>query len=720
MEFITNEKLTIVGAAGMIGSNMAQTAIMMHLTPNICLYDPYAPGLEGVAEEMFHCGFEGLNLTFTSDIKEALTDAKYVVSSGGAARKAGMTREDLLKGNAAIAEEFGKNVKAYCPDVKHVVVIFNPADITGLITLLYSGLKPSQVTTLAALDSTRLRSELSKHFGIAPDKIENCRTYGGHGEQMAVYAYSLQAKISEALKKADAMMDEARLMKYNIGISLSYQALGDIYLNAGMRPEAVEEYEKAMKTLQATPHAEKIQERIFIQLVPTLIKLKRMDEAKAYLEHMSEICESKCLSPFLLYAYHAYYYLRNNDLSKAREYIDEAIKINSRTPSHFYDNILKYMQAEYALETEDYEKAILFFTELASKSSSIDTYNNYLKIRKKIAYIYKELGQYKKACETYQTIKTTRDSINAHNYTSQINLLRTIYQIDRLELDNQTQKNRMLFYLIIGSSIILTIIIIFAFHIKQENKSLAASREKLNKAQKSAENSIRAKSLLLSNMSHEIRTPLNALSGFSSILTDNNIDAEMRKQCNDIIQQNSDLLLKLIDDVVDLSSLERGKMQFRFEIHDAVSLCQNVIDTVDKIKQTSASIVFQTSLGKLELYTDEARLQQLLINLLINATKFTTEGRITLTLEKQDGMALFAVTDTGCGIAPEKQGKIFHRFEKLDENVQGSGLGLSICQLIVERFGGEIWIDTEYKDGSRFVFTHPIPNTTPNNKEAEL
>ena len=167
---------------------LTQTAIMMHLTPNICLYDPYGPGLGGVAEEMLHCGFEGLNLTYTSDIKEALTGAKYIVSSGGAARKAGMTREDLLKGNAAIAEEFGKNVKAYCPDVKHVVVIFNPADITGLITLLYSGLKPSQVTTLAALDSTRLRSELAKHFHISPDKVENCRTYGGHGEQMAVYA----------------------------------------------------------------------------------------------------------------------------------------------------------------------------------------------------------------------------------------------------------------------------------------------------------------------------------------------------------------------------------------------------------------------------------------------------------------------------------------------------------------------------------------------------
>ena len=188
MKFLTDEKLVIVGAAGMIGSNMAQTAVMMGLTPNICLYDPYAPALEGVAEELFHCGFKDVNITYTSDIKEAFKDAKYIVSSGGAARKAGMTREDLLKGNAAIAEQLGKDIKAYCPDVKHVVVIFNPADITGLITLIYSGLKPSQVSTLAALDSTRLRNELAKYFHISPDEIVNSRTYGGHGEQMAVFA----------------------------------------------------------------------------------------------------------------------------------------------------------------------------------------------------------------------------------------------------------------------------------------------------------------------------------------------------------------------------------------------------------------------------------------------------------------------------------------------------------------------------------------------------
>ncbi|MDD6209932.1 MAG: malate dehydrogenase [Bacteroidales bacterium] len=188
MDFLTNEKLTIVGAAGMIGSNMVQTALMMKLTPNICAYDPYAPALEGVAEEMYHCGFEGVNLTFTSDISVALKDAKYIISSGGAARKAGMTREDLLKGNAEIAAQFGKDIRSYCPDVKHVVVVFNPADITGLITLLYSGLKPSQVSTLAALDSTRLQTALAQFFGLPQDKVVNSRTYGGHGEQMAVFA----------------------------------------------------------------------------------------------------------------------------------------------------------------------------------------------------------------------------------------------------------------------------------------------------------------------------------------------------------------------------------------------------------------------------------------------------------------------------------------------------------------------------------------------------
>ena len=202
MKYLTNEKLLIVGAGGMIGSNMVQTALSLGLTPNICLYDIFEPGVHGVFDEMEQCAFPGANLSYYAPAvedmnnpekvaeaaKKAFTGAKYIISSGGAPRKDGMTREDLLKGNCKIAADFGENIKKYCPDVKHVVVIFNPADVTALTALIHSGLKPNQLTSLAALDSTRLQQALAHEFGVQQDKVTGAHTYGGHGEQMAVFA----------------------------------------------------------------------------------------------------------------------------------------------------------------------------------------------------------------------------------------------------------------------------------------------------------------------------------------------------------------------------------------------------------------------------------------------------------------------------------------------------------------------------------------------------
>ena len=188
MAYLTDEKLVIVGAGGMIGSNMVQSVLMLGLTPNICLYDIFEPGVHGVADEMAHCAFPGANITWTVDPKTAFTGAKYIISSGGAPRKEGMTREDLLKGNCQIAAQFGDYIKEYCPDVKHVVVIFNPADVTALTALIHSGLKPNQLTSLAALDSTRLQQQLAQEFGVQQDKVTGAHTFGGHGEQMAVFA----------------------------------------------------------------------------------------------------------------------------------------------------------------------------------------------------------------------------------------------------------------------------------------------------------------------------------------------------------------------------------------------------------------------------------------------------------------------------------------------------------------------------------------------------
>ncbi len=309
--------------------------------------------------------------------------------------------------------------------------------------------------------------------------------------------------------------------------------------------------------------------------------------------------------------------------------------------------------------------------------------------------------------------------MDAQSYLSQINELHTLYQIDKSELNYINIQKNLYYWSLSVILVIVVLIIIAIFRIKRTNNRLLQSQQEQEKAKKQAEKSIHTKSLFLSNMSHEIRTPLNALSGFSAILTEESIDNETKQQCNDIIQQNSELLLKLINDVIDLSSLEIGKMQFKFNECDIVALCRNVIDMVEKIKQTQAEVRFSTSLSSLKLTTDSARLQQVLINLLINATKFTAQGTITLELVKQtEDTALFSVSDTGCGISKENQNKIFNRFEKLDENAQGTGLGLSICQLIIEQLGGKIWIDPDYDKGARFLFTHPIRHAQIKKEEA--
>src|SRR5579872_6010916 len=154
--YLTDKKVAVMGAAGAIGSNMVQDLLSTGTAHRIAMYDPFAAGLEGAAEEIYHCAYPGARVTWTTDEAEAFTGASYVISSGGAPRKEGMTREDLLRGNCEIAKGLGESIRRHAPQAEFVVIIFNPADITGLTVLVHSGLKPGYVTTLAALDSTRL------------------------------------------------------------------------------------------------------------------------------------------------------------------------------------------------------------------------------------------------------------------------------------------------------------------------------------------------------------------------------------------------------------------------------------------------------------------------------------------------------------------------------------------------------------------------------------
>ena len=250
----------------------------------------------------------------------------------------------------------------------------------------------------------------------------------------------------------------------------------------------------------------------------------------------------------------------------------------------------------------------------------------------------------------------------------------------------------------------------FYYHTKKLKDELEVSEGALREAKDRAEESSRLKSAFLANMSHEIRTPLNAIVGFSDVLSAGGASEEEQRGYFEIIRTNSDLLLRLINDILDVSRLEADRVILSLESCNVVQICQQVVASVAQARRSTNQFLFECEREVVEMRTDVQRLQQVVINLLSNADKFTKEGTITLKLEPDTArnVAVFSVTDSGCGIPLDKQKRVFERFEKLNEYVQGTGLGLSICKLTVEKWGGEIWIDPAYTNGARFMFTHPM------------
>ena len=531
-------------------------------------------------------------------------------------------------------------------------------------------------------------------------------------ERILIKSSLFRGEIRMAIAQSDQMYSKARALAYPFGNALALNAMGEVYSYTGRLREAGVAYEESLRLLDGMDGEDVHIRMLLVELIDYNLRIRNVNGASRYLARLNFYPEDR-LSPLELAMRHisnASCQLFKGDLKAASHCLVQIGQLETQLIPEIQQYLL-IIDARYLVATGEHEAALTAYNDFLQTEYARINHNIYKEALLEKADLLVKMGNKEEAYGQYGKVFSYIKTSFEKNYPKEIDRLCTRFQADQLAYQNERDRIvSMRFYLagIIVSVLFLIFLLVLGwkkiFRLKRSQMRQEAMKEKAVQA-------IQRKNMFLSNMSHEVRTPLNAIVGFSAVLTDEDesFDDESRREFSEIIKVNSFQLLKLINDILDFSDFENDNITFNIRTHDAVKLCNEVVETVMASRKLEVEMRFDTDLSVLMLDTDDARLRQVLINLLVNAAKFTEQGSIVLELKMADaGTALFSVTDTGCGIPPEKQHLIFERFEKLNDFVQGSGLGLSICQLIVKYMNGKLWVDSGYTRGARFCFTHPL------------
>ena len=531
-------------------------------------------------------------------------------------------------------------------------------------------------------------------------------------ERILIKSSLFRGEIRMAIAQSDQMYSKARALAYPFGNALALNAMGEVYSYTGRLREAGTAYEESLRLLDGMDGEDVHIRMLLVELIDYNLRIRNVNGASRYLARLNLYPEDR-LSPLELAMRHisnASCQLFKGDLKAASHHLAQIGQLEAQLIPEIQQYLL-IIDARYLVATGEHEAALAAYNDFLQTEYARINHNIYKEALLEKADLLVKMGNKEEAYGQYDKVFSYIKTSFEKNYPKEIDRLCTRFQADQLAYQNERDRIvSMRFYLagIIVSVLFLIFLLVLGwkkiFRLKHSQMRQEAMKEKAVQA-------IQRKNMFLSNMSHEVRTPLNAIVGFSAVLTDEDesFDDESRREFSEIIKVNSFQLLKLINDILDFSDFENDNITFNIRTHDAVKLCNEVVETVMASRKLEVEMRFDTDLSVLMLDTDDARLRQVLINLLVNAAKFTEQGSIVLELKMADAdTALFSVTDTGCGIPPEKQHLIFERFEKLNDFVQGSGLGLSICQLIVKYMNGKLWVDSGYTRGARFCFTHPL------------
>ena len=419
---------------------------------------------------------------------------------------------------------------------------------------------------------------------------------------------------------------------------------------------------------------------------------------------------------YMMRAYAKMVYLRDLiSRDKLNEYYQKCIGLARARGdmAEIYSTSARYYQC-----TGDYERAVAYIDSTITVYKSKGIKADLAPIYATQSYLYEEMGDYKNALKAVRTTNNIRFNERVEEAQSSLAEMQTLFEVGRLEFEKSRLTGRIRFIALLAGGILVLLLVgwsvyqyVMVRQLKQIRRQLTDANEEITRQSRRAMESEKMKTAFINSMCHEIRTPLNAINGFSDLLLEGDHDHDTRREFREQIWASTTALTTLLENMLELSSLVSSEEPLPLAETDLGLLCAERLQIQRELSQNpSVEYVLKGGgRGTCVIPTNETYMTRVIDNLLQNAAKFTAAGSVTVCCDKDDSTRKLRirVTDTGIGIAPDKQEWVFDRFTKVDSFKPGSGIGLYLCRLIVTRLGGAIRVCPDYRAGCCIEITLP-------------
>ena len=533
--------------------------------------------------------------------------------------------------------------------------------------------------------------------------------------QLKANALSAMGRLQSALQETQRMLTDANERNNRLGRAMAYKQIGIIYLNMKQTQPAVEALKRYAELMKDEDDDFSSISSIYYRMA------KAYDYDRAYDQELKLTDDwlrflhtkvGKVRKADVRECYNACYLARTaaliglGDLNEAKLALDTAFHhtnlINRTLSSHHYYK----MKARYHLAEGDAAKALLYADSVSLTTNEKDDHTDEVRAQALIM-----LGQGEEAARIYQRLYHDKDSVFGQEARQHLDELNTLFQVD--ELKKEQERTKLLYILVAASSILLALLLLLYYGWRSAIRQKKAN-EQLRIANERAKSSSKMKSEFIRNISHEIRTPLNIVSGFTQVLTSPDMDLpdDEKKDIQQRVTESTDRITRLVDRMLELSDASSEAVIERNDVVDAQDLMQQAVEhsriaLFTRPDNPTSAVVFENpydeAAASVTLRTNKLYAVRTIAHLLETAVKFTHEGSITLRTEVTDQVVRYIVEDTGIGIPADQVEHIYDEFVKLDAFSDGTGIGLTVARSIARKMGGDLWLDTDYSQGTRFV-----------------